>query len=106
MPTVLVVEDEEQVLVLAESILQDNGFETLSAHASEGALALLADQSQPIDLLFTDIGLYENRHGGIQLAQEAVKHRPNLKVLYTSGQGVTDGMKALFVENSAFIPKP
>ena len=59
-----------------------------------------------IDLLFTDIGLYENRHGGIQLAQEAVKHRPNLKVLYTSGQGVTDGMKALFVENSAFIPKP
>jgi hypothetical protein len=32
--------------------------------------------------------------------------RPGLKVLYTSGQGVTDGMIALFVENSAYLPKP
>jgi len=32
--------------------------------------------------------------------------RPELKVLYTSGQAVTDGMTALFVKNSAFLPKP
>ena len=32
--------------------------------------------------------------------------RPRLKVLYTSGQAVTDGMAALFVNNSAFLPKP
>ena len=32
--------------------------------------------------------------------------RPELKVLYTSGQAVTDGMAALFVNNSAFLPKP
>jgi two-component system nitrogen regulation response regulator NtrX len=106
MAVVLVVEDEEQVLVLAESILQDNGFETLSAHGVDGALALLADKEKRIDLLFTDIGLHESRHGGIELAQEAVRLRPKLPVLYTSGQAVTDGMQALFVENSAFLPKP
>jgi FixJ family two-component response regulator len=27
-------------------------------------------------------------------------------VLYTSGRAITDGMKALFVENSDFLPKP
>jgi hypothetical protein len=32
--------------------------------------------------------------------------RPELKILYTSGQAVTDGMLALFVKNSAFLPKP
>src|SRR5919201_198614 len=100
MPAVLVVEDDEQVLVLAQAILQENGFETFSAHASEGALALLADQDQTIDLLFTDIRLFENRHGGIQLAREAVQLRPGIRVLYTSGQAVTDGMAALFIENS------
>jgi CheY-like chemotaxis protein len=106
MATVLVVEDEEQVLVLAESILQDNGLETLSAHGVDGALALLADNERTIDLLFTDIGLHGGSHGGIELAQEAVRLRPKLPVLYTSGQVMTDGMQAQFVEKSLFLPKP
>jgi hypothetical protein len=32
--------------------------------------------------------------------------RPKLKVLYTTGADVTDGTRALFVEGSAFLPKP
>jgi HEPN domain-containing protein len=44
--------------------------------------------------------------GGLKLAKKAFEARPNLKVLYTSGQAVTDGMKALFVEKSAFLQKP
>ena len=43
---------------------------------------------------------------GLSLAVQAVETRPELKVLYTSGQAVTDGMMALFVKNSAFLPKP
>jgi hypothetical protein len=43
---------------------------------------------------------------GLKLATIAVEKRPELKVLYTSGQGVTDGMIALFVANSAYLPKP
>jgi hypothetical protein len=42
----------------------------------------------------------------LSLAVQAVETRPALKVLYTSGQAVTDGMMALFVKNSAFLPKP
>jgi DNA-binding response OmpR family regulator len=43
---------------------------------------------------------------GIELAQEAVKRSPNPKVLYTTERSLTDGMKARFVKNSAFLPKP
>ena len=40
------------------------------------------------------------------VAQKATEQRPALKVLYTTGLSITDGMKAMFVESSAFLPKP
>jgi hypothetical protein len=38
--------------------------------------------------------------------EPAVERNPELKVLYTTGQTVTDGMKALFVPNCALLTKP
>jgi two-component system, cell cycle sensor histidine kinase and response regulator CckA len=102
---VLIVEDEDQVRVLAESILREHGHDTLSAANAEQALALIASE-QTIDLLFTDIGLHDDRQGGLLLAQKAVELRPLLPVLYTTGQGVTDGMRAMFVEKFGFVAKP
>jgi CheY-like chemotaxis protein len=58
MAVVLVVEDDEQVRVLAEAFLQENSHKTLSASTAEEAIALL-DGSDPIDLIFTDIALQE-----------------------------------------------
>ena len=105
MAAILLVEDEEQVRVLAESFLQTVGHTTLSAGSVEQALALLAGP-EPIDLLFTDLIIQGENEAGLSLATKAVEMRPKLKVLYTSGQAVTDGMVALFAENSAFLPKP
>jgi DNA-binding NtrC family response regulator len=110
MAVVLIVEDEEQVRVLAESILQDSGHRTLSAATKDEALALIQAEA-PIDVLFTDINLAQDAEAGstqagLELAREAVTFRPGLRVLYTTGQGVTDGMKALFVESGEFLPKP
>jgi len=61
---------------------------------------------EPIDLLFIDLNLKGESEAGLSLAVQAVEMRPALRVLYTSGQAVTDGMVALFVKNSAFLPKP
>ena len=105
MAVVLVVEDEEQVRVLAESILQEARHLTITAANAGEALSLL-NSDQIIDLLFTDLGLGDDLQAGIQIAQEASKLRPGLPVLYTTGQGITDGMKALFVETSHLLPKP
>jgi DNA-binding NtrC family response regulator len=102
---VLIVEDEDQVRVLAESFLQGEGHTTLSAATVDQAVALL-ESEDPIDVLFADVTIQDDPEAGLALANKAVERRPELKVLYTSDQGVTDGMQALFVKNSAFLPKP
>jgi CheY-like chemotaxis protein len=105
MAVVLVVEDEEQVRVLAESYLEEQGHQVLSAGTAAGALAIL-HQSPPVDLLFTDLDLKGDIHAGIELAKAAVKLHPQLRVLYTTGRAITDGMKARFVPDSATLAKP
>jgi DNA-binding NtrC family response regulator len=105
MAIVLIVEDEAQVLLLAESYLQEHGHETFSASTVAEASAIL-ERPDKIDVLFTDIGLRDDLQAGLELAKSAVVHRPDLKVLYTTAQTVTDGMRALFVEKSAMLVKP
>jgi CheY-like chemotaxis protein len=105
MGAVLIVEDEPTVLMLAESILKDAGHRTLTAADVAQAMAIIEANHQ-VDLLFTDIGLKEAAQGGIELAREARGLRSDVRVLYTTGQTVTDGMRELFVEGSDLLLKP
>ena len=105
MAVVLITEDDEPVRVLAESIIQDMGHETMTAGRVAEALALLSSDSA-VDALFTDLNMDGNELAGLELAQQAREMRPGLPVLYTSGGGVTDGTRALFVDGSGFLPKP
>lgn len=106
-PFVLVVEDEPTVRELSVSIIQAVGYEALSAADAREALALL-EEGAPITLLFTDINLSDalDALDGFELARRAVELRPDLRVIYTTGGGMTDGMAALFVEGAIFLPKP
>ena len=106
MGVVLIAEGDPQVLALAESYLQEHGHQTLSASTPAQALALVNRTQEQLDVLFTDIGLTDDPHAGLDLAIQAVERRPGLKVLYTTGLPVTDGMKALFVEGAALLEKP
>jgi DNA-binding NtrC family response regulator len=110
MAVVLVVDDEEQIRVLAESILQGAGHQTLSAASVDQALALIRTDPS-IELLFTDINLADDAqaglvHPGLELAQQARRLNPDLRVLYTTTASVTDGVRALFVESGDFLAKP
>jgi len=105
MALVVIVEDEATILVLAESVLQERGHRTMSASSITEATALL-EENPKIDLLFIDIGLKDDHEAGLKLAVGAVERHPDIKVLYTTGQPVTDGMKALFVHKSAMLAKP
>jgi CheY-like chemotaxis protein len=54
MAIVLLVEDEEQVRVLAQSYLEEQGHQVLSAGTPDGAMAILR-RTAHVDLLFTDM---------------------------------------------------
>ena len=105
MGTVLIVEDEDQVRVLAESYLREQGHQTVSAATPEEALAVF-EVVDRVDVMFTDVILKGDIHAGLELAKEAVQRRPELKVLFTTGSAVTDGMKAMMVDKSAVLEKP
>jgi CheY-like chemotaxis protein len=105
MAVILIVEDDVFIREIAEMMIQDWGHQTLSASDVDEALVLLRS-AQPIDALFTDIYLKTAVHGGCEVAQQAIKLRPNLRVLYTTGNAVTDKMKALFVEGTQCLRKP
>ena len=105
MPVVLIVEDDVFIREIAEMMIQDWGHQTLSASDVDEALAILRSP-QHIDALFTDIYLKAAVLGGCDLATQAVVLRPNLRVLYTTGNSMTDKMKALFTEGAHFLRKP
>jgi DNA-binding NtrC family response regulator len=92
MAIVLMVEDEEQIRVLAESVLQEAGHKVITATGIEGARALL-DSDQRIDVLFLDLNLGGDPEAGLLVAQQAQAMRPKLSYLYTTGAGVNEGMK-------------
>jgi len=81
--TVLVVDDDEMVLRTAAETVRDLGYHVLSAHNGREALQVLKG-SQKIDLLFSDI-VMPGGINGVQLATEARRLQPSLKVLLTSG---------------------
>jgi CheY-like chemotaxis protein len=105
MAVILIVEDDVFIRAIAEMMIQDWGHQTLSASDIDEALALLCCP-QHIDALFTDIYLKTAVLGGCDLARQAIALRPKLRVLYTTGNSMSDKMKALFVEGGHFLPKP
>jgi CheY-like chemotaxis protein len=105
MSVILVVEDDIFIREIAVMMIQDWGHRTLSASDVDEALTLLRSP-QHIDALFTDIYLKSAVLGGCELARQAIALRPKLRVLYTTGNSVTDKMKALFVEGRHFLRKP
>lgn len=81
--SILIVDDEREVLDLTEALLLRSGYRVLRASDMAGALWYLAGP-EPISLLFTDVVLGAGETGP-KLVAEALKIRPGLPVLYTSG---------------------
>lgn len=105
MAVVLIVEDDEQVRVLAESVLQEAGHNVIAATGVEGATALL-QADQKVDVVFVDLTLGNDPEAGLRFAHDAKGKRSELSFLYTTGSGVNAGMQAMFVKPFLFLPKP
>ena len=79
---VLVVEDEAVVRQFTVDALGELGYRVLEAEGGEAALRIL-DAHPEVTLLFTDVVMPEM--DGRRLADEALRRRPDLKVLFTTG---------------------
>jgi CheY-like chemotaxis protein len=82
MTTVLVVDDEPEVRLIAAEILQESGYRVVEADGPAQALDRL-EREPDIALLFTDIVM--PGMSGFELARRAKALRPALRVLFTSG---------------------
>jgi CheY-like chemotaxis protein len=80
---VLVVEDDALVRRYVVTQIESLGYTTLEASNAVEALNVIADTAV-VDLLFTDV-IMPGPMNGRQLVEEALKRRPSLKTLYTSG---------------------
>ena len=99
--TVLIAEDDSDVLTIASETLRLIGYEVITSTNATEALAILK-QDTPIDILFTDI-VMPNGINGIALAREARKLRLDICILLASGysrERTDDG------DGLPFIAKP
>lgn len=81
--TILVVDDEPLVRMVAVEVLEDLGYFVVEAEDAPSALKVLAVQAD-IDLLVTDVGL-TNGMNGRQLADAVRQLRPEVPVLFVTG---------------------
>jgi len=81
--TILLVDDEPQVVTLIREMLLREGYNVLGAGDGEEALQIAGDRETRIDMLLTDIVMPQLN--GRDLADRLKSMRPGLKVLYMSG---------------------
>jgi CheY-like chemotaxis protein len=89
---VLVVEDQALIRMTTVDMTQEIGFDTVEAGDGAEALAIL--QNDPaIDILLTDLGM--PGMNGRQLMEEALRLRPELKIVIASGYSTESGAGGL-----------
>ena len=103
--TILLVEDEEPIRVLAASALERLGYTILAASDGDAAMKLAADHTGPIHLLLSDGVLSGIRVP--ELLRRFVAQRPETRILLMSGYS----QEAVFqneivAPNTAFLAKP
>jgi two-component system, cell cycle sensor histidine kinase and response regulator CckA len=103
--TILLVEDEPHVRLVARSILTHAGYRVLEASGGSDALHIGERHADHIDLLLTDIVMPQVN--ARELAQQIRSLRPGIKVLFMSGYTASViESEAILDSGAAFIEKP
>jgi two-component system, cell cycle sensor histidine kinase and response regulator CckA len=89
--TILLVDDEADLLATAREMLEGQGYEILDALNAEEAVRVAAAHRGPIDLLLTDVVM--PGASGQDLALLLGLQRPDLRVLYMSSFAIIKGQR-------------
>ena len=103
--TILVLDDDESIRKSVRKILELYDFEVLEAGDASEALATLEEHPSPIDLVLCDLVL--PGLGGREAANTLRAHRPELRILYTSGYSTHGSFRReLQASGEPFLGKP
>ena len=98
--TVLIVDDDRQILGLVERMLRPQGVTVLSASRPSEALRIC--EGQPVHVLISDVMMPEMDGG--KLAERLLKLQPEARVLLISGQAKEPAVVRF--PNVRFLRKP
>ncbi|HIJ95932.1 MAG TPA: response regulator [Desulfuromonadales bacterium] len=82
-PTILLVEDDELVMDMTITMLEDNGYQVISTYVPEVALEYVKKTKNSVDLLLSDVIMPQMN--GPELAAKIRSIHPELPVLFMSG---------------------
>lgn len=104
--TILVVDDDADVLSLATDILQLARYTVLGTVDPREALQIVRDYAEPIHLLLTDIVMPHMT--GLKLAEEVRAIRPEIKILFMSSYRTEeiDEYRVRLASKGLFLDKP
>ena len=103
--TVLVVDDEEPVRTLLQSILEEGGYTVLLAKDGVEAIELYTERSTEIDLVVLDIIM--PRMGGGKTYERLREINPKVKVLLSSGYSENGQARDVLMAGArGFLQKP
>jgi two-component system, cell cycle sensor histidine kinase and response regulator CckA len=94
--TILLVEDEDSVRRVLETMLKRHGYQVLSSASSSDALATADKHSGAIHLLITDVVM--PGMNGRKMAECLIQRRPDMRVLFVSGYGDPAESAAAFLQ--------
>jgi CheY-like chemotaxis protein len=104
--TILLVEDEPEVRRLAHAMLEQNGYQVLTAANGNEAIAIWKERGEQIELLLTDL-VMPGGMGGQEVARRVQAEDPRVKVLYMTGYSPEIAGKEMRLHDAEnFIPKP
>ncbi|MGA3284690.1 MAG: ATP-binding protein [Verrucomicrobiota bacterium] len=98
--TILVVDDENLLLTMAETILTEYGYKVVTANSGQKALAILSRDDIKADLVVTDLVM--PGMGGRELVERIRQLAPTMRILCTSGYV----MPADKQTGTAYLQKP
>ena len=103
--TILVVDDEQDILILLKLMLETHGYRALLARGAEAALRFLRQDELIVDLLLTDVVM--PGMNGTDLARAVRELRPDLPILFMSGFVDTDAVRLKVWDDAVrFLRKP
>ncbi|HHY84703.1 MAG TPA: response regulator [Verrucomicrobia bacterium] len=102
---VLVIDDEEVVLAIMRSTLENYGYTVLTAPGGAEAVACLAQRGSEVDVVITDLVMpFMDGHDTVMALRKIV---PGIPVITVSGFGDSEAIDpGRIVDADAFIQKP